>query len=447
MKEIPMLLPSSSHPHDGPHSSAPGLSTGDVNSPDATVMMTPQPRHVPEDANTVVDLRVLDESTASDVLDRADHPTPRRSRKVHALAVGATIFLGSLGAVGLLAVDYARRAPAKNAPSARAPEAATTVVVAPVEILPAGRPLSLLGDVRPARQVTLYAKVSGYLKSVAFDKGDYVKEGQVLGILETPEADQQIRSAEADYGVKRRAANRMRALAATAVTSQSDLERVDGDLTMAGAELSRHRAVKDYATIRAPFAGTITGRFADSGALLQAATGSAATALPLAELSDLSRIKITVYIGENDAPLVRTGTPVTVVTDGQPRRRVEGTITRTTHALDARTRTLQAEIELDNTEGLFTAGESVHVQCVVAAPSGVAVPAAAVFLRQGKTSVMVARDGRAELRTVETRDHDGKKVRVSSGLREGDFVILHAASEVSDGARIEAARTSEPPRK
>jgi RND family efflux transporter MFP subunit len=212
---------------------------------------------------------------------------------------------------------------------------------------------------------------------------------------------------------------------------------VEGDLAIASAELSRARAFKAFATIRAPFAGTITARYADVGALLQAATTSAQTALPLAELSDLDTVRITVYLGQFDAPFVKEGIPVTLWTDAQPARRVDAAITRTTRSLDARTRTLEGEIELSNPAGQFTPGDTVHVNLTATSPSTLAVPVEALFLRQGQPSVMTVHDGRASRTPVEVGDNDGKRVRVLSGLRQGEMVVLHAAGDVAEGSRVE----------
>jgi len=382
----------------------------------------------------------------------ASTPDPASARSAPSrfgrrLVAGAAFFAVATCGVGALArkhVDLSRASGAV-AEVARPADEGTRVVVAPAEVLPAGRALALTGEVRPIRQVTLYAKVSGYLKEARFDKGDAVAEGQVLGVLENPDGDHRIAAAQAELSVRRQAAKRSRALSASGVTADADHERSDADLAIASAELSRAATQKGYASIRAPFAGTITARYADPGALLQAATSSSQAALPLAELSDLRTVRITVFVGQGDAPFVREGTPATIWTDAQPKLKVDARITRTTKALDPRTRTLQCEIELANPDGHFTAGSAVHVDLVAASPAALAVPVEGVFAHRGKPSVMIIRDGKAVLTPVEPGDHDGKRVRILSGLAEGDLVALGAGHDLANGAKIIPVKKPAPP--
>jgi membrane fusion protein, multidrug efflux system len=392
-------------------------------------------RSVEEPAASPASAEVLVESLDSRGNRRPSPPSIwTRKRKTGAFVALAAIVLLATG----LTVGSRPRDKAAAAAQAAKAGAPMRVVVAPVEPLPAGRMVSVVGDVRPLRQVTLYAKVSGYLKEIRVDKGDKVTKNEVLAVLDSPDTDQLVASAEAEYRVRMRADRRARQLHAAAVTSEADLDRVDGDFAIASAELSRLRALKAYATIVAPFDGVITARYADPGALVQAATSAAQTALPLAEISDLGAVRITVYLGAYEAPFVHEGTPVTLWTDSQASRRVEAKITRTTRSLDARTRTLECEVELPNPDGQFTPGDMVHVNLVAASPSTLAAPVEAIFLHKGKTSVMTVDQGRASLKAVEIGDDDGKKARILSGVHEGELVALHPAGEVTDGSRVEA---------
>jgi multidrug efflux pump subunit AcrA (membrane-fusion protein) len=149
-------------------------------------------------------------------------------------------------------------------------------------------------------------------------------------------------------------------------------------------------------------------------------------------------------LSDAQAQGILEGTPVTLWTDAQPTQRVDATITRTTRALDARTRTLECEIELANPGSEFTPGDSVHVNLIAASPSTLAVPVEAVYLRQGRTSVMTIHDGRAVRTSVDVGDNDGKKVRVLSGLHEGDKVVLHAGGDIAEGSFVEAVREMPP---
>jgi RND family efflux transporter MFP subunit len=319
----------------------------------------------------------------------------------------------------------------------RATALGPSVSVVKVAMQPPTRTLTLTGEVKPFRQVTLYAKVSGYLKEVLFDKGDEVKKGQVLGILESPETEQVARAASADLSAKRRSAARFRTLAEQGLASKLDAERAVADSDMAAASYIRARSLKDYAVIRAPFDGIVTARQADPGALLQAATSAVPGALPLAEVADLSRVRVRVYVGPFDAPFVREGTPVTLWTDARPDRTMKASITRFTRALDARTRTMMCEIEVDNTDRSLYAGTPVRVRLEVETPRVPVVPAEAVNIRDGKPHVALVRNGHAAFVPVDLGEDDGKVVRVQRGVREGDAVIINVGDEVSDGAPVQ----------
>src|SRR5205823_4114125 len=112
-------------------------------------------------------------------------------------------------------------------------------------------------------QSTLYAKTSGYLRTIHVDKGDRVKDGQVLAVLESPETDDQVAAAKSDLLIKQRSAQRLRSLRPSGVVSQQDLDQAESNLEVAQANLSRAKALQQYETIRAPFDGVITARFVD----------------------------------------------------------------------------------------------------------------------------------------------------------------------------------------
>src|SRR5262249_9448856 len=152
----------------------------------------------------------------------------------------------------------------------------------------------------------LYAKVSGYLKVVRVEKGDHVKEGELLGVIESPETEHDVASKKADLAVKKLTDKRYKSLAESGIVSEQDRDRAAADVEIAAAELLRVSALRGYELIRAPFAGIITARYADPGALLQAATSSQ-SALPLVDVTDSARLRIFVYLAQQDALFVHEG--------------------------------------------------------------------------------------------------------------------------------------------
>lgn len=318
--------------------------------------------------------------------------------------------------------------------------AGTPVRTVKVALAPPTRTIDLPGDVRAFRQTTIYAKVSGYLREVRVDRGDVVKVNDVIGVVSVPETDQQLSGLEAELAAKKQLAERTRALVPSGVASQSELDRADSDLKTTQAEVDRLTAVRGYNVIRAPWAGTITVRYADPGTLLAAATGSTQSVQPLVELVDMSKVRIVVYLGQLEAQQVKEGDVVAIVRDADPGHPVPATITKIPRALDPRTRTMPVEIWVDNNQSLFYPGLFVHVKLTVNAAPALLLPSEAVLVRAGKAIVAKVENGHAKFTEIGVADDDGKTVRLASGLAAGDEVILSVGDEISDGAPVQPVK-------
>lgn len=310
------------------------------------------------------------------------------------------------------------------------------LLVAKVSMSPPQRVVIATGDVRPYQQTQVYSKVSGYLRALRVDRGDKVKAGQILGIVESPEAAEQVASARSNLTLKQQNLERTTPLAKEGVASKAELDRANAEMKMAEADLSRFASLQGYQVIKAPFAGVITARFADLGSLLPAATSSTQAAQPLVELTDMSRLRISSYLGQADAPLVKVGTPVTIRTDDGIE--VQATVTRSSQAFDTKTRTMLTESEVANEPARIYPGSFVSTVFTFQAPAAPSVPLEAVFIKGGKTFVAIVRDGVAHFAPVETGETDGRTVRVFSGVAAGDVVGLYVGDAITDGSRVDA---------
>jgi membrane fusion protein (multidrug efflux system) len=326
-------------------------------------------------------------------------------------------------------------------------KAGVRAFVVPVRRAAGERRIDLQGEARPYASVTLYAKVSGYLKEVRVDRGDRVRAGQVLATIRSPELDRQYESARADATVKRANARRAESLAGPGAVSvrEADLEKAGAE--MAEATVAAIGTQRDYTVLRAPFAGTITARYADVGALLQSATGAQTGALPVVTVADLERLRVLVYVDQRDAAGVRVGdtAEVQIPFGGGTRR---GGIARASGELDSRTRTMPVEIVLDNRDHKIVAGSFVTVRLLMKRPALLEVPAEALVLREQKPFVaLVGSDGRVKLRSVSVAEHDGGRATLEegSGLGEGDLIALNLGRSVSDGDLIDAVTTPAAP--
>ena len=363
-------------------------------------------------------------------------PPPRSKNLVFHFAGVVLLVLAAAAALYLATTRHKAEA---HETSARAEELAKgpRVTVAPVTKLPPGRLVTLPGEVHAFRESTLYAKVSGYLKYIRVDKGDRVKAGDVLGVIEAPELEQQARSKQADVAIRKLTDARYKMLEKNGLVSTQDAERAQADLTIANADLAQLQALQGYQVIKAPFDGVITARRADEGALLQAATSSQ-SALSLVDVADIKRVRIFLYLAQADALFVREGDPVTLWTEERPEAKVNATVTRFAKELDARTRTMLTEVDIDNsTTAPLYPGTFVRASLTLATPESLAIPADALAFRKGSPAVAVLRDGRAVVVPVEAGDTDGRLVHIKSGVSEGDRIILHPGDDVADGTPVQ----------
>jgi RND family efflux transporter MFP subunit len=363
------------------------------------------------------------------------------TRGVPALLYGFGGLIAAFSVAAVLGLALHKKTAEAEEGNARQQEvsAGPRLKVIPVAVAPAEHDVTLPGEVHAFQQATLYAKVSGYLKEIKVDKGDRVKRGQVLATIESPETEQQLEAANADLEVKRLAQQRARSLIKAAVVSQQELEQADGAVKVAEATVARMKALMDYEVIRAPFDGVVTARYADLGALLPAATGSTQNAQPVVDVADLDRLRIFVYLGQDDAASVEGGDSATVMIDARPAEApIQADVSRLSRALDPRTRTMLTEIDLMNPPVRIYPGEFVHVRLRMKGRALPEVPVEALISQGDKTYVAEVRDKKAHLIQVTPGRDDGKRVQILSGLKGGESIALNASGEVSEGAPVQA---------
>lgn len=296
------------------------------------------------------------------------------------------------------------------------------------------RDLVLQGEVLPYAQTTLYAKIAGYLDRISVDKGDRVKAGQVLAVLRSPETDSAYQGLEAD--AKNKAANRDRAkeLYAEKLISLQDFQQAETVARVAQESLASQAAQKGYQVFRAPFDGVVTARFADPGALFQTGNG----AQPLVTVAQIKRLRLDVFVDQRAAEAVKAGDAVTVSPEGQAGVRIAARVSRTSGALDPKTRTLLAEIDLDNRDGRLLPGGFASVTLRLKVPPRLEIPAEALIIRNGATCVAVVDpQDRVRFRAVVLGDEDRQRYPVLSGLQAGERVALNLGAGTQEGDRVQ----------
>jgi len=308
----------------------------------------------------------------------------------------------------------------------------------------ATRTVSYVGEGRPYTTVTMYAKVSGYLRTIQVDKGDKVTEGQLLAVIESPELDRQYDAAVADAKSKLADMERARGLLETGAVSLQSFQQTEASARVAQETAASLQAQKDYELMRAPFTGHVTARFADPGALLQAATSSETTALPVVTVSQIDRLRVFIYPDQRTAAWIRVGDPAEVADSTRPNVKVSASISRISGQLDARTRTMLIEIDVDNREGRILAGSFVQVTLSIQVEPYIQIPVEALVMRGDKASVAVlGPDNRVNFRPVTIYDSDAKKVHIASGVDEGEKLIVHLGQSVQEGQVVQPVEAAE----
>jgi RND family efflux transporter MFP subunit len=294
----------------------------------------------------------------------------------------------------------------------------------------------------PLAQATLYAKVSGYLKAIHVDKGDSVKAGQVLAVLDDPELEQRYQQAQSEHAIKKVTYERLANVwkENPDVIAKQDVDVAEAAYLGATHALEQLATMVDYTNVRAPFTGVITARFVDVGALIQAATSSATQTLPLFTLMDMSTIRVYVSVPQEDAPLVKPGIPASVRVAQFPEKNLTGTVTRTTGVLDPATRTMLVEIHIPNKDRLLQPG--MFGEAVIRLKShrdALAIPPAALITESSGASVFVVAQGKAQKVSVKTDLDDGVWIEITEGLAGHEDVVVVGKARLRDGAPAQAS--------
>jgi RND family efflux transporter MFP subunit len=300
--------------------------------------------------------------------------------------------------------------------------------------------LDLLAEARPFESVTLYAKVSGYLKWIGVDKGDRVKADQVVAIVESPETDAAWSAAKADHAQKALTASRLKSLLDRKFASQEETDLATADEAVARERLESLTQQREFEKLKVPFDGTVTARFADPGALVQNAASSQTSALPVVTVENTDSLRVYAYLDQADAESVRIGLPGVLTMDERAGVKIPVKVARTSGALDAKTRKLLVEFDVDDRRGVIVAGSFVHIAIDVPAPVLPELPSEALLVRQNRSLVAVLMpDSTVHLRDVTVASDDGKRMRILKGIAVGDWVVLNAGDALADGARVRPA--------
>ena len=362
-------------------------------------------------------------------------------------------------------------APAPAA-AAAAPIGPITIDIAHVVEQPLDVQLSLPGELTPYQSVAIHPRVSGFVRSVAVDRGSEVRAGDLLAILEAPElvaqraeaqsklqaAAAQLAGAQSKADADRSTFDRLKAASATpGVVAGNDVvvaekaAEASQNLVTAGrqqVEAARQAAqaigeMEGYLRVTAPFAGVITERHVHPGALV--GPGAASGSLPMLRLVEHRRLRLVIPVPEAYTAGITRGTSIPFTVAAFPGQTWSGSIARIARAVDVTTRTMAVELDVQNADGRLSPGTFCQVRWPVrrTGPS-LFVPSGSVASTTDRTFVIRVRGGKAEWVDVTTGLTAGPLVEVFGELEPGDEIARRGTDEVRPGADVRP-RESTPP--
>jgi RND family efflux transporter MFP subunit len=335
---------------------------------------------------------------------------------------------------------------------------AQTTELVPVISRSVSRTIDLPGEVQPFLSVTLHSRVPGFVDKVLVDRGSIVKEGDLLIELSAPEMKAQIAEAES----KTQAADADRVLAeAQLAAAESTLERMreaaktpgaiaGNELVIAEKQVDADKAVVDsrrqasrasqasvdtlktlesYLTITAPFEGIVTERLVHPGALV-GPNGNT----PLLVIQQVSKLRLVVSVPEENVGGIARGAIVSFRVPAYPERTFSGSVARIPRALDAKTRSMPVELDVQNRDQLLAPGMYPTVSWPVrSSQQMLLVPKTSVVTTTERTFVIRDTNGRAEWVDVRKGPGEGEMIQIIGPLKPGERVVKRATDEIREG--------------
>jgi RND family efflux transporter MFP subunit len=335
-------------------------------------------------------------------------------------------------------------------PAQPMPETAVAVKIAHPHQGEIYRYINLPGEVHPLYQVTLFAKIDGYLKTLTVDKGDSVKAGDLIADIEVPElqanlvkykAEVELAEAEFKEISESPTNNPVGGSPSAAQEAQNRISVAKGKLSLAKANLANTEAMLNYARITAPFDGIITKRFVDPGAYIPVPNAAdTPEAAAIVNLTDFKTLRMQVAVPEIEAPHIAIGEPVRWTTDDLPGQNFDGAVTRAYWALNEATKTMLTEVQMTNRDMMLKPGMLVDARIgIEKKENALLVPASAIVKEKANVSLFVLVDGRAKKKVVQSGFNDGTNVEITGGVNLDDSVIVPGEQGLHEGQLVKAA--------
>ena len=375
--------------------------------------------------------------------------TPRRippGARLFAIIVVVLILLGiAFRIFGHIADEHTLES------ATRAGEVPVVRVIQPT-ITGATSEIELPGNTQAYDDTPIYARTSGYLKQWFVDIGQHVTKGQLMATIETPELDEQLqvsradlKSAQADLNLATTTSERYQnLLKSDSVSKQETDVAVSGAaakraaVEAAEANVRRLEQLQSFEKIYAPYSGIVTQRNTDIGDLIDSGSSTTnSTAKELFRIASVNELRVFVAVPEVYAPDIHNNDTATLTLDEYPGQTFTGTVARNSGAIDSSSRTLNVEVDVNNSDAKLLPGAYVFVHFKIPQQSReLSIPSNTLLFRAQGLQVGIVRDGHVHLQNVTIGKDDGKSVEISTGLTADDQVILDPSDSLAEGQPV-----------
>jgi RND family efflux transporter MFP subunit len=333
-----------------------------------------------------------------------------------------------------------------------------TVSVVNPEVLPLARPIDLPADVQPYQNVAINARISGYVGKWFADIGTHVVAGQPLAVIEAPEVDAQLAQAKADaasalanYQIAKTTAERWQELLKSNSVSRQDAEQNTSTMKAraaawiaARANVDRLSKLQAFEKVDAPFSGVVTDRGIDVGTLID--SGATGATRQLFHVVETDKLRVFVNVPQEAAGDADIGTTATLTLPQWPGRTFTGSIARTTGAIDAISRTLRVEVDVDNTDGAILPGAYASVRLnATDSEARLSIPVSALLFRpEGVQVATINAANRVAMQTVTLGRDFGTRIEISTGLDQHARVVANPSDAIAAGEFVRVAASMQP---
>ncbi len=367
-------------------------------------------------------------------------------RNVVILLIAAAA-IAALVASGIISRLHARKALATETNQLAAP---TVRVMTPRRGAPQ-QEILLPGSIQAFVDAPIYARTNGYLKHWYFDIGTHVRQGELLADIESPEIDQQLIQAQADLETSKAnahlsetTANRFTNLLKQDAVSKQDTDNAVSDLAAkntvvqsAQANVNRLKQLVDFEKVYAPFDGIITARNTDIGQLIDSgASGGQARAL--FQLAAVNKLRVFINVPQIYSQAATPGLKAYLTFAEFPGRRFQGTLVRTSRSIDPTSRTLNVEVDIDNSKGELLPGAytEVHLKATNDIPTLIIPVSTLLFRAEGLRVAIAKSDNTAALQPITLGRDFGDVVEVTTGLTGQEQIISNPPDSIIDGEKL-----------